>query len=242
MNVRSIVTWLCIVIFPMFNADCTVRKRHYRNGFFAEWDYKSLLPNSERIVRSKATRDDITRFSEHYPHKKNSRNNPSNTPQPSSSEYDSTCADRIKLRNGAEIQAKLIKVTCTEISYTHCKDQKGFVSAFSTDSVLRITYRSGSSLAFESREGYSAVIMRQRDKEKQIRNNAALACFISAVTIIGFFISPIFGIIALRQIRDLPGKYKGEGLAVFGTLFGAFVYFVLFSFTSLILLIVLSGF
>lgn len=67
-----------------------------------------------------------------------------------------------------------------------------------------------------------------RHEEKKRLNTFALISFLCAVLIFPVAFAPIFGILALNQIKSHPGKYKGKWMAMVGIVAGGIAYLSVF--------------
>lgn len=142
-------------------AGCSVQKRHYRNGYHIEWlsagkkvNDRGLVKHAGFVVHCQApSRVERIEASAAGPGKKvipialagpiHHKSLPVLSP-PAASQPTTAC-DIIILRNGEELQAKVIEISETEIKYKLCSNLDGPVFIKLSSEVFKIRYPNGSS-------------------------------------------------------------------------------------------------
>jgi hypothetical protein len=127
--------------------------------------------------------------------------------------------DKILLKTGEEIEAKVEEIGINEIKYKKCDNINGPLISISKDDVFMITYSNGTKDVIKTSEKKTItenVFSSAGDNKDGELNALALTSFI--LGILGFIpaLGIIFGIIAKIQIRKNPGKYRGETFATVG--------------------------
>ncbi len=116
---------------------CSIEKRHYTSGYHLQWK------SSTRNVLSQKTETTLTKTS--------NANTDINSLTASSDKKngivllntDSTGCDTLIMKDGAEIKAKILEVTPTEIKYRFCNNINGPVYVVYRYNVSYIKYKNG---------------------------------------------------------------------------------------------------
>ena len=149
-----------LILTAMFLlAGCSVQKRHYRNGYHIEWlsagkkvNERGLVKHAGFVVLCQApSRVERIEASAAGPGKKvipialagpiHHRSLPALSP-PAASQPTAAC-DIIILRNGEELQAKVIEISDIEIRYKMCSNPDGPVFVKLSSEVFMIKYPNG---------------------------------------------------------------------------------------------------
>jgi hypothetical protein len=255
MKIKKLIR-ITILIFTITTlVNCTVQKRSHRNGYYVCWNKKANQPlKTSRLLRSEQT-NVVTPIVNAKAEVKNEQ-----APLFASSAKSAdlvktplrirslviekdTCGDLITLRDGNEINAKVIEVGADEIKYKRCDNIDGPLFTVKTDNVFMIKYISGAKEVFEKKEvadpssNLSSEELVKKLPEKRKNNKCAIWSF---VTFCLFFlyitipISFICGLIALIQHRNDPTRYKNMWMA--------YIPMSVFAFVILLLLIALIVF
>ncbi len=237
--IKNLFTYAVLILMALSFSDCTVQKRTYRDGYYVSWNKKASVisklekseVNSEPFVIA-STGNNLT--NDLFSIKK----------LPSISNQD-TCGDKIFMRNGQDILAKVIEVNPKTIKYKQCDNLDGPLFVVGVDKIAMIQYANGVKETFAASEvsesqpdyasaptassttitrnggegrGKEIIKYKTIDEKKLVYHKYAMPAFI-----LGFFfwlivpgiLSIIYGILALKAIKRNPEKYKGEILAGF---------------------------
>lgn len=232
------VTMLIAIVAILSN--CTVQKRSYRNGYYVSWNKKtvpvSFIANHVE-EKSKETLKNET--------PKTIIISPTETPEaifasvkknvnselkclnikPLKLPGDS-CGDVITLLDGSDIKVKVMEISSKFIKYKHCDNLSGPLRVVNTDNVFMLKYANGNKEVIKradlevqpNKKGSSepANIVPIVEKKYNDMAIASIATFILYFTIILAPLPFIFGLIALRQFKKEPEKYKGKWMAILG--------------------------
>lgn len=175
--------------------------------------------------------------------------------------------DVIFLKNGTEINVKVLEINPAEIKYKKCDNIDGPTIIINKSEATKIRYANGmtelinSAAATEESDYYSPGEKKSKPPVKstpqtnnyhKTLNPFAIASLISAilsVVIIALAIvytpfllvlipAPlVLGIIAMKEINANPQLYKGKGMAMFGIIFGGIITSLVLFFLLLFLLV-----
>jgi len=161
---------------------------------------------------------------------------------------DSTC-DRIILLNGDELVVRVSRVVGDSVEYTACSDSDTTKSMLAKSEIFVIRFSDGKKWVMWSQGSDSASQSNAIEGERPMHTLAILSFVFSMLGIlslialywfggIGFIIGTLtgmtMGIIALVQMKQNPGKYRGKGFAILGLIIGP--AFIAISFLILFLL------
>lgn len=138
-------------------------------------------------------------------------------------EYNSgSDCDMLLFRSGEEVSVKVLEIGTQEIKYKKCDNQQGPTISVLKSDVFMITYANGSKDVFKAESNPTT----SNDNTSTTNNNSSntpaqtngLAVASLIFGLLGFIpvLGLIFGLNALRQINNNPGKYTGRGMAVAG--------------------------
>ena len=230
-------------------SNCTVQKRSYRSGYYVSWNKKS---NSA----SKVSKQVIVKKTEALA---NRPVEPAGIKQPGKQEpllvsaqklnvievksrlvksltlLKDSCGDLITLKDGEEINVKVVEVSPTVIKYKRCDNLEGPTVVVSLKSVFMIKYLNGTKEIFKKEaDNQTGPEAFQQAVEKPINAKkynamaiASLSTFILYFTIVLAPVPLVFGLIALHQMKKHPEKYKGKWMAVIGVIPGIAALFIL---------------
>ncbi|MEN9442907.1 MAG: hypothetical protein RLZ33_2984 [Bacteroidota bacterium] len=128
--------------------------------------------------------------------------------------------DKILLRDGNEIQAKVLEVGVNTVKYKKCEDQEGLLIEIIKNDIFMITYSNGSKDVFKEK-----VVIEEKNtptnKSVQLpkRHGFAVASLVFGLIGLPLF-AWIFGGIAKSLIRKYPESYDGKGMANAGIILG----------------------
>lgn len=153
------------------------------------------------------------------------------TPFVNMSTKDPSC-DKILLKTGEEIEAKVLEIGVQEIKYKNCTNLQGPTISILKSDAFMITYSNGSKEVFKEASQKSTANAPNNTNQYQTGNTqkrtngfsiASLILGILGVPVLGL----IFGSIAMSQIRKNPEKQSGYGMAVAGTVLSTIGLFLL---------------
>lgn len=251
---------LFVFIIPVLFSSCTIQKRRYNRGFHIEGfsNHKSessiKTQHLQRIkpvsvpdfssqtkfeFRSARLIKELSQTIVGYQKEKDSSGSANNY----SGGTDSVVCDIIFLRNGDEIEAKVLEISETEVRYKMCDNPDGPVFIKSVNSVFMIKYPNGTKTVFERRvethvkadtpSAGSSEQPTSKSKDDLSLPGSAMIGFIFGIT--GLFLlqmvlgplAVVFGLIGVTRITNNPEKYRGSGLAVAAIVIG-FIDLMLF--------------
>ncbi|MES2284476.1 MAG: DUF4190 domain-containing protein [Bacteroidota bacterium] len=254
----------CILL--LFIQSCSITKRHYLPGYSVEWQKNKITERTTDLISEDpnpvvvnsldyAKPDDEMPVSASID-KSESYSNSSKTFLKLSIQNKRfpvksiEGCDVIALKNGEEINAKVLEISQTEIKYKKCDNLDGPTFIIPKSNATKIKFSNGTtevinSVAAKTEESdyYSPASKPevQPYSGETIINRFALASMILAV--VSIFIFPlvplpiIFGIIALKQIKRSPEAYTGKGMAIFGIILGGLIVLAILAFLLLFLLL-----
>lgn len=233
-----LVTMLLFIVAILSN--CTVQKRSYRNGYYVSWNKKAVPvlrivkqveENSKEVLKNETPKTIAINATEtpkpFFASVKNNVNSelkclnvkPLRLPEDS-------CGDIITLRDGSDIKVKVIEISSKFVKYKHCDNLSGPLRVVNTDNVFMIKYANGNKEVIKradlevqpNKKGSSepANIIPIVEKKYNDMAIASIATFILYFTIILAPLPFIFGLIALRQFKKDPDRYKGKWMAILG--------------------------
>lgn len=146
--------------------------------------------------------------------------------------------DKIILRNGDVIEAKVTEVGEKTVTYKKCDNLEGPTYTKSKSSVFMIQYVNGTKDVFKKNDVKSETetISKDREIDKISLNSMILgiegivAFIVGAITgglfwailfILSSIVAFILGFIGLHRVNKNPDKYKGKGLAITGIILGS---------------------
>lgn len=271
---RSIRTLLFFLLVTVLFYSCSITQRRYMPGYSVHWnqgikeakhlesapDYTSILDTSTRY----SSEEESPLLA-----------SASNTPMAQTSRFVSKLKQRIAfaecdvivLKNGTEINAKVLEINPTEIKYKKCDNIDGPTIIINKSDATKIRYANGitelvnSAADTEESDYYSPGEKKSNPVVKntphtnnyhKTLNPFAIASLIAAISCI--FIIPlaiiytpfllvlipaslVLGIIAMKEINANPQLYKGKGMAMFGIIFGGIITSLVLFFLLLFLLV-----
>lgn len=131
--------------------------------------------------------------------------------------------DKIFLRNGDEIQAKVLEVGVNTVKYKKCEDQEGPLIEVIKNDIFMITYSNGSKDVFkeklESEEKQAQTTQTPQAFPQAKKHGFAVASLVFGLLCMPLF-AWIFGGIAKSLIRKYPESYDGKEMANAGIVLG----------------------
>lgn len=124
----------------------------------------------------------------------------------------------ITMKDGTDIDAKVIEIGTTEIKYKNCDNQDGPTIVVLKKDVFSIKYTNG------KKEMMSSKASSTEDDRKV--EGLSLTSMILAI--LGFGPIPlVLGLIGLSKINKNPEKWSGKGFAATGVILGALWTFII---------------
>ncbi len=249
MKTKFTLPFLSVIILSIVYSSCSIHKRNYRDGYFIDWhassanntlaiennaenNIETIGQSIESEVQAKPL-NSVDGFEKAYLPKPINNIGYSKTynqskqslfadfkissiSRNSRSELD---CDVIVMRNGDEINAKVLEVTPTEVKYKKCIEGNSVVYTKLKSDVFQIKYADGSKDFMGSEKSASEV----SDDNKKT-HWAAITGMVSGILGIlftGFFgvCGIVFSAIALNQIAKRK-KHKGKNMAIAGLVLG----------------------
>lgn len=258
---KKTIKIISIGVLLLFIQSCSITKRHYLPGYSVEWQKNKVSEVSAPDKNNNGINSfDDTRSPDEMPvsasiDKSEPYNNSTKTllkigTQKKQFPIKSTeGCDVISLKNGEEINAKILEIGQTEIKYKKCDNLDGPTYIIPKSSATKIKFSNGTTEVInsvtakaEESDYYSPASKPeiQPYSGETIINRYALASMILAVLSIFFFplvpLPIIFGIIALKQIKRNPEAYTGKGMAIFGIILGGLIVLAILALLLLLLL------
>ncbi|MDP3557234.1 MAG: DUF4190 domain-containing protein [Bacteroidota bacterium] len=248
---KKFASSLIILFIVATITNCTVQKRSYRKGYYVSWNKKAspVLKVAKQVdakqleEKSTLSKIQIIKYSNVQEPLYVSANKSNNAEVKSLSIkpltlINDSCADIITMRDGSDIEGKVIEVSSKLIKYKRCNNLNGPTIVASIESVFMIKYANGTKEVFKSEEvknekpqEFYVQPIEQKPIVKKKYNDfaiASIATFILYFTIILAPLPFIFGLIALHQIKKNPYEYKGKGMATIAVIPGFVALFILF--------------
>ena len=133
-----------------------------------------------------------------------------------------TCGDIITLRDGTDIEARVIEIGSKAIKYKRCNNIEGPTIVVNIETVFMIKYANGTKEIFkkedEKEEKPTGNYQSTQQKPLDVRKNN-VAALISFICLCLFFfyitlpVSFVLGLVALSQFKKQPDKYKNKWMA-----------------------------
>ena len=118
------------------------------------------------------------------------------------------------MKNGDEINAKVLEITDNAIKYKRCDNLDGPLISVSKANVFSIKYSNGTKEIIKSEEANSVVLRIKNNERKKESTNAIIALVFSILGIVAFLFGILFSVPALilamaaeRQIKAAPDSY-----------------------------------
>jgi hypothetical protein len=135
--------------------------------------------------------------------------------------------DKILLRNGDEIQAKVLEIGLSSVKYKKCENQEGPLIEIKKNDIFMITYSNGSKDVFKE----TVDSEQKQTPPTQVAPQPKKHGFAVASLIFGLLGVPVlawvFGGIAKSLIRKFPESYDGKGMANTGIFLGWLSFFLI---------------
>lgn len=234
---------LSLLCFFILLGSCTIQKRVHSNGYYVS--VNKALPNvktsvsditEHKIDRSEidqklslksVTNAELNTFNPILiENKREIKNLIAIKPISLIHVKDEVC-DIITMKNGDEINVKIIEIGTSEIKYKKCDNLDGPIYAVSRNDVFMIKFINGTKEVISSAQNSTDTnksILYSESEKKEINLMALLGFILSFfIPIVGLVIS----VIGLKQIKANPEKYAGRNLAIAGILIGAIWLFAL---------------
>jgi hypothetical protein len=153
--------------------------------------------------------------------------------------------DKILLRTGQEIEAKVIEIGTQEIKYKNCSNLEGPTISILKNDVFMITYSNNTKEVFKETPIKSTSQSNNNINSSEVTNNQyiarpkksnGLAITSLILGILGFIpiLGIIFGAIALSQIKQNPNLYNGKQMAIAGIVLSILWLIIFVSFLLLV--------
>ncbi len=224
----SLVVFLVLLGFIFSN--CTLKKRSYTRGYYVDWAFHKSTNNKPK------TKVEVLSLKKEMPIEQASTN--TELQKESESEIwvnhqatfsiktkaiyklDEPCSDLLTLRNGDEINVKIIELTDNLVKYKRCDNIDGPLISISKSKVFSIEYKNGTKEVFKESEVAPPTNAQKNiviDESKLRMHPLSVVAFILSLLGIVFvpfsIIALILGSYAIKKINKNPTVYKGEYLA-----------------------------
>lgn len=246
-----------------------IQKRKHLKGWYIEKNnFGGNKVREDVSSESLVVESDFTSTSEFKGKKQDSKStNTHETPIPD--KLESEC-DQIVLKNGDDIEVIVVEITDQKVKYRLCSQPNGPLRSVDKNDILFIKYKDGSKETFGTKKEETSVESVLEDTDEQESDQVeqkdqaeskdaddtkidpfAILGFIFGLvglfTILFFFISPVFGIIAtifskksMKRIKENPDKWRGKQLATAGLVFGIIDMALLFFAAAILILFVID--
>ncbi len=248
-------SYLLLLLIVLSN--CTVKKRSYTKGYYVDWAFHKSKNSTEKAVvkqdkvdklhkkeivveTSKTETEDLKQVefeTEAYANK-------TNEPQVKKRgvyKLDEPCGDLITLKNGDEINAKVLEITDNAIKYKRCDNLDGPLISVGKSNVFSIKYSNGSKEIINSNETKTTKNNSSNTKKRE-HTGAIIALVLAILGIVTFYFGILFSIPALiiaisaeKQIKASPDAYTNSSSSL------AFISKII-SIVAIVLWIVLLAF
>jgi hypothetical protein len=247
MKLSKIYVISILLLIVSILSNCTVQKRSYQKGYYISWNKKAVPTSkvtkhfeakkaepeivSTKLLYSKTYKTDEPLF---VSAQKINKLGVRNLTTKRFKIVNDSCGDIIMLKDGTEIEGKVIEVGSRVIRYKRCNNLGGPLIVVNTEKVFMIKYADGTKEVLkktvEINENPNVNIVQQQPKQivKKKYNSmaiASIATFILYFTIIFAPLPFIFGLIALNQFKRNPEEYKGKWMAIVGVVPGFIIIF-----------------
>lgn len=228
---------MVISVITFLLSSCTVAKRVHRNGYYVNWNKKSVA-----ITAKKQNADYLQVLNKESAGLTNREINKTisasakvpiklkvkSIPTKQLPTLLDSCGDIIILRNGEEITVKALEISQQTIKYKRCNNLDGPLISVNTENVFMIKYANGFKEVFKEKPVAVNIVETKKAPEKKY-NNLAIASFVIALFLFFPYGAPFafgFGIQALREMKKEPEKYKGKAMAVTGVVISSVVLLI----------------
>lgn len=220
---------LILLTIVLLASSCSLQKRHYRDGYTISFHSKKSQPvkriHTESSVELMSSAN-VPLYNENNTTDLVASNNKTidvNTTKKSKrSVFDEEC-DKILLRTGDVISAKVIEINSKEVKYKNCNNPDGPLIIINKNTVSKITYKNGYSEEFPVET--EPVVTKTVPQKSFSANNSnygridplAITAFVLAIlgflTFFTFIAGLILGIISESRIKASNGALTGSGFA-----------------------------
>lgn len=230
--------FISIILLSLYS--CSIQKRHHLNGYSITFHKKNKFinshTNSSDVVKTKESiiKKEFIDYDSENLSASTDKNN-SFLKDTKTTIFDEEC-DKIILRNGEIILAKVLGVSGSEINYKKCDDVDGLKIKIVRNTVKKIEYKNGYTEEFKDEEEViSSPIYNQKKstvvgtQKKRLDSFSWIGLTLSLLGIATFFsafLGIIFGIISLIKIRRSEGAFSGIGLAIAAIIVGVVIVII----------------
>jgi hypothetical protein len=226
MNLKKI-NFLLILLIVFSN--CTVKKRSYTKGYYVDWAFHKSKNSAEKTVAKHDKVDKLIKKEvviesakkEAEEIKQNEletealafKTNEPIVKKRGVYKLDEPCGDLITLKNGDEINAKVLEITDNAIKYKRCDNLDGPLISVAKSNVFSVKYSNGTKEIIKSEPSNSVVSSNTNERKKE-NTNSILALVFAILGAVTFIFGILFSIPALilainaeRQIKAAPDAY-----------------------------------
>ena len=246
---KKLILNMYMLLMVALLSECTINKRHYREGFQVTWNINKTT-NKNQLKKESIKPFDVIELN----HLSDSENEevlyastqkiitPLTKPRfvNTTRLNPDSCGDIIVMVNGDEISAKVIEVNQRTIKYKSCENLGGPLFVLSKEKMFMIRYANGTKEVFPKEVAQpgenknnsgkkKSTVKTGAGSEKKI-NPMALASLICVGAFFLYFplvLAPIFALIACFQFNKHPDKYKAKGMVIPALIIGAIIITVL---------------
>lgn len=155
--------------------------------------------------------------------------------------------DLITLKNGEEVNAKILEITSIEVKYKKCDSPDGPLYVVKKSDVFMIKYANGTKEVFKNTEEQiknTQSNSNQSNGGQRTTHELAILALIAGIAGFVFFIGSIPAIImgnsAIKKINAEPDKYEGLEMAKIGKILGIIGIVIKILFIILIFSLIMS--
>lgn len=224
------IFFFCLV--TILAVSCTVKKRSYTKGYYVDWAFKSSkskekiekkeavasVPKTKKIPETHTVKEEEVNQNDIEAVTVTQLNAPI-VKQRGVYKLDEPCGDLLTLRNGDEINVKVVELTDNLVKYKRCDNLDGPLISISKSKVFSVKYKNGTKELFKETEvaTQSKTSVNKIDESKLRIHPLSVIAFILSILGIAFVPFSIIALIlasyAIKQINKKPNIYKGEYLA-----------------------------
>lgn len=241
---------ICLILMIGVLSECTINKRHYRNGYQVSWNKNKVNHNDQSTKEAIKLLDVVEATNLSESEKETPLYASINNTIPQVASYkksedliklpNDSCGDIITMVNGDEFSVKVIEINQRTVKYKSCDNLGGPLFVESKEKIFMIKYANGTKDVFSKTElkpnesVNSSATKKPKaasgDKSGKKINPLALVSLICCGAFFLYFplaLAPIFAVIACFQFKKHPDKYRAKGMVIPALIIGAIIITVL---------------
>jgi len=224
-----------LFILPFFILfSCSVQKRKYQKGFYVS-NHKtktqtkknnSVIVKKEAFTQNLISKPVLIHIEEKIEAEASVTKRSHPIKHPSLIYKDEPC-DVMTLKNGEDVNVKILEITSIEIKYKKCDLPDGPLYVIKKSDVFMIKYSNGTKEIFKSdevtKDKGSVSDKTKKNKTKTTNDHAILSLVFGILGFVIFFGSIaaiVLGDKALKEMKAEPDTYEGKSAAQIGKILG----------------------